>query len=172
VTSGLEGFPIGAKRAMHAARPVVLALAASVASGGSGAAGEVPLASAYGTLMSCVLWQNQAERTNGSDYSFTFLTPTSLTGVEWSCRFGTVTATGASSWEVAATCSGEEDDGAAGPVTRMRIEEAADKGSVMITDPIALSGVRGGKLVVPSCKLPYEEQLRLEMERLKKDITR
>ena len=150
---------------------MALVLPAPLLTPGMGVADEVPLAGAYGTLTSCLLWQNQAERTNGSDYSFIFLTPTSLTGVEWSCGFGKVTATGASSWEAVATCSGEEDDGAPGAVSRMQIEESADKSSATVSDPVALAAAPGKKLVIPSCKLPYEEQLRLEAERMRKVLS-
>src|SRR5262245_26019905 len=65
-----------------------LTLFGMLLTGGMAEADDVPLASAYGTLSSCVLWLNHAERTNGIDYSFILLTGASLTGVEWACSFG------------------------------------------------------------------------------------
>ena len=153
----------------HSLAALPLALSGLLLTDGSLAADEVPIASAYGTLYSCVLWQNHAERTNGTDYNFVFLSPTSLTGVEWECRFGKVTATGPSSWDVQVACTGEEQDGATPPVTTMKIEEADDQSSVAVTDPVALPG---GKLIIPSCKLPYEEQLKSEVDRIGKELGR
>jgi hypothetical protein len=136
---------------------------------------EVPLHSAYGTLSSCVLWQNDGQRKSmGHDGNFSLLTSTSLEGLEWGCNFGLVFPIEPPTWRVAAECAeaGEDQDGRPIPITQMIVIEAADKTSATVMEPVAQSGVEGWTLTLPSCNLPYEQQLRLELQRLERELER
>ena len=109
-----------------------------------------------------------------NDDTFALLTRSSLEGWEWGCDFGDVTPTGPLSWRVAAKCAGagEYEDGSPVPASLMTIQEAPDKSRVTITDPTFFSRPGAGPLSLPSCNLSYEEQLRLELERISKEQNR
>lgn len=145
--------------------PAFFVVTSSFFSGPFAIAAEVPIWGAYGTLSSCVLWTNGSERQMaGYDGDFTLLTRPLLEGLEWGCEFGAVTAVGQSVWQVEGTCAsaGEHEDGSPIPTSKLTIEEATDRTKVTVA---GLDFFRES-LVLPSCNLPYEEQLRLELNRL------
>ncbi len=143
----------------------VAVAAVQIPHGPSAVADEVPIWSAYGTLASCILWMNGVVRhTAGYDGDYAMLTRSSLEGLEWGCSFGAVTATGQSSWRVKAMCEGigEHEDGSPVPTSVMTIEELPDHTSVTIANPDFFRA----PFSLPSCNLRYDQQLRVEMDRL------
>ena len=75
-----------------------------------------------------------------------------------------MTATGQSSWRVKAMCAGAGDyeDGSPVPISDMTIEESRNEAKITIVNPDFFQV----PLSLPSCTLPYDQQLRIEMDRI------